>query len=400
MEISAFCSARPGALRGFEPTTTGMRPQGSSHATSRSDAAAARISCLSLLDQARISVRKPTKGHRAPAVRRRLSRPARHPNAHRPGRSHQRGLRPAITPTASLAVAWVGVICSTSSARRSASRSACCSTISSSPGYAGGPSFVPVFLGPNLFATIGYGLRFSADYAAYSMLVGSVLMNRRRHWDSPFWRAQPYMTPASSSVPSPPVLTTAPRGPDRKSREHAENQGHHFERAASTDLLSGLLSRRGFSNEVLEQHISSAGTSALLYIDLDGLPGRSTTAAGTTSATTCWPTSRIACTAACAPATRSARIGGDEFAVLVTNLLESTMPTGSPTRSSAIGAIRAPDHPGSFSAPASASACPIPRRGCRFHHAHRRHADVPARQACRQNLLRRFETAAPTLANA
>ena len=104
------------------------------------------------------------------------------------------------------------------------------------------------------------------------MLVGSVLMSVAVVC-SPFWQAQPYMAAGIiiGAVALPFYALHLSRRIE-KSREHAETKARHFRQAASTDPLTGLLNRRGF-NEVLEQHISSAGTSALLYIDLDGFKG-------------------------------------------------------------------------------------------------------------------------------
>ena len=235
---------------------------------------------VSPLDQARISS---TEANQA-IVRLRSAAPispARPPHAISQGEANGAAWGPP-SPTASLAVAWVGVICvSTSSARRSASRSACCSTTSSSP-------MVTTPARPASCSSSGPHLRHHRLRAPLRRRLRLRLHACRQRPDERRCRLLAVLAgtsrtwpPASSSVPSPPVLRTAPRG---GSKERAcRNQGP-LPSGPSAPTLSPACSTGAFQQQVLEQHISSAGTSAL-PTSISMASGRSTTAAGTTSAT-------------------------------------------------------------------------------------------------------------------
>jgi diguanylate cyclase (GGDEF)-like protein len=186
--------------------------------------------------------------------------------------------------------------------------------------YVGEAGFVIVFWAP-IFATIGYGLRFGVRHAVASMIVGGVLITGAVLM-SPYWQAQPYMAAGiiigSTALP---IYALVLSRRIENSRREAEAMAMQFERAAQTDPLTRLLNRRGFSG-ALKKHLFAPGTSALLYIDLDGFKAVNDAGGHTLG-------DQILIEVAHVLSSRLrisdvvGRLGGDEFAVLITHLLET-----------------------------------------------------------------------------
>ena len=300
-----------------------------------------------------------------------------------------------------LAVAWVGVICFDlfRTPQRIGLGLLFDHLVFAYGYYAGEAGFVLVFWAP-IFATIGYGLRFGVEYARASMLVGSLLMSIAVAC-SPFWQAQPYMAAGIiiGAVALPFYALHLSRRIE-KSREHAETKARHFERAASTDPLTGLLNRRGF-NDVLESHIAGTGTSAILYIDLDGFKAINDSGGHDLGDHVLADVAHRlhGCLRASDPV---GRIGGDEFAVLVTNLLEVDDAYRLANKIiEAIGAIRVPGHP-DLALGASIGVCLLPHPEARCVESIMRVADMLMYRAKRagKNCYASSEGTAPKLADA
>ncbi len=265
--------------------------------------------------------------------------------------------------------------------------------------YAGEAGFVLVFWAP-IFATIGYGLRFGADYARASMLLGSVLMSIAVAC-SPFWQQQPYMAAGIiiGAIALPFYALYLSRRIEN-SREHAETKARHFERAASTDPLTGLLNRRGFS-DTLRSHIAGTGTSALLYIDLDGFKAINDCGGHDLGDRVLADVAH--CLHGCLRASDPVgRIGGDEFAVLVTNLLEVEDAYRLANKIiDTIGDIRIADHPG-LALGASIGVCLLPHPEAKCVDAVMRVADMLMYRAKRagKNRYATSESIRPSLVDA
>lgn len=239
--------------------------------------------------------------------------------------------------------------------------------------YAGEYGFLLVFWAP-IFATIGYGLRFGIGYARASMVVGGILVCTAVVL-SPFWQSQPYMAAGIiiSFTALPLYAMYLSRRIDAR-RHEAEIKAVHLESVARTDALTGLLNRRGFS-EALNTALASPGTSAVLYIDLDGFKAINDTAGHDTGDAALKDVAR--CVQNCLRASDPvARIGGDEFAVLVSNLLDPEDAYRLAKKLiEAIAGLGIPDHP-RLGLGASIGVCLLPHPEARDVEAVMRLADV------------------------
>jgi diguanylate cyclase (GGDEF)-like protein len=261
--------------------------------------------------------------------------------------------------------------------------------------YAGEYGFLLVFWAP-IFATIGYGLRFGIAYARACMLVGGILICTAVVF-SPFWQHQPYMAAGIViSFSALPLYAMYLAHRIDVKRHEAEQKADRYEQAARTDALTGLLNRSGFSNS-LREALDAPGTSALLYIDLDGFKAINDSAGHESGDHALIEVARSlqACLRASDPV---ARIGGDEFAVLVGNLLDPDDAYRLANKIiDAIGALRLPGTAG-LSLGASIGVCLLPHPEARDIEGVMRMADVLMYRAKRAGKNCYVSSGAPGLA--
>lgn len=186
----------------------------------------------------------------------------------------------------------------------------------------GGDLMAPVLWAP-VSVSLGYGLLGGSAYARFAAVLGASLM-AFAFVLSPYWSGEPLLSAglvlATLIVPWHSALLAAQIS---KSKKEVQRRAAEFELASKTDSLTGALNRAGFMAELeklLERTSRTGEMSAMMLLDLDGFKAVNDTAghpAGDEVLREVVRTLQKGLRAS----DKVARIGGDEFGILVLHLI-------------------------------------------------------------------------------
>lgn len=190
--------------------------------------------------------------------------------------------------------------------------------------YNAGEVLAPVIWAPILMA-VGNGLRNGPSSARLSSVVGGTAVGVAL-WASPFWHAGRLVSEGLVlSIIILPWYTVMLSEQIAQAKREMQLRAARFESASRTDSLTGILNRSGFFHALqkLLGDVKIKGTrSAVMLLDLDGFKAVNDACGHATGDDVLKEVaSRLR---SCVRSTDTiARIGGDEFGVLVTNIAGS-----------------------------------------------------------------------------
>jgi diguanylate cyclase (GGDEF)-like protein len=169
---------------------------------------------------------------------------------------------------------------------------------------------------------LGNGLRFGRRYTRLSVYIGAA-STALAVMLSPYWLGQPGLALGLVlSILIVPLYASALNARMARAKRTLERRAARFELASMTDSVTGALNRHGFMNVLNERAgviRSSRGSGALMLLDLDGFKAVNDACGHAAGDMVLVDTvSRLS---RCFRASdRVARIGGDEFAVLLVDI--------------------------------------------------------------------------------
>jgi len=185
--------------------------------------------------------------------------------------------------------------------------------------YLGDASAAPFICLPTAIA-LGNGLRFGRSYTRFAVLVGG-LSCTAAVVASPYWRSIPGLAIGLVlSVIVVPLYASALNARMAQARRRLARRAARFEIACMTDSVTGVLNRYGFMS-VLGERSGRGGqrSGALMLLDLDGFKAVNDACGHAAGDMVLVDTANRL--SRCFRATdRVARIGGDEFAVLLSDI--------------------------------------------------------------------------------
>lgn len=187
--------------------------------------------------------------------------------------------------------------------------------------YHAGDVAAPVLWGPALMA-IGNGLRNGPRFAKLSAVMGA-LFTGISLWCSPNWSLTPmFYEGIIASILILPWYTVVLAEQVERAKREMQVRAALFESASRTDSLTELLNRSGFFialQGALEQVKGKGARSAVMLVDLDGFKAVNDACGhGTGDEALREVAARLR--SCFRSADRVARIGGDEFGIVVSNL--------------------------------------------------------------------------------
>ena len=185
--------------------------------------------------------------------------------------------------------------------------------------YLGGAYAAPLMFMPVSIA-IGNGLRFGKQYTRFAVAVGAPACALAVA-ASPYWRAMPEVgVGVVLSVIGIPLYASALNARLAAARRRLARRAARFELACMTDSVTGLLNRLGFMNAMTERHAGGTPRAgALMLIDLDGFKAVNDVCGHAAGDMVLVDTANRL-TRCFRASDRVARIGGDEFAVLLVDI--------------------------------------------------------------------------------
>lgn len=190
--------------------------------------------------------------------------------------------------------------------------------------YEAGDVLAPVIWAPILMA-IGNGLRNGPAYARLSSLIGGVSVALALLL-SPHWSASRHLTEGIVlAIIILPWYTLLLSEQIAQAKREMQQRAARFESASRTDSLTGLMNRSGFFQclqKLLDDVACNGNRSAVMLLDLDGFKAINDVCGHSAGDDVL---KRVAtCLRDCIDAAdKVARIGGDEFGVLVTNAADT-----------------------------------------------------------------------------
>ncbi|MET0962692.1 MAG: GGDEF domain-containing protein [Noviherbaspirillum sp.] len=185
--------------------------------------------------------------------------------------------------------------------------------------YLGGAYCAPVMCVP-LSVAIGNGLRYGRQYTRLAVAVGAPACALAVA-ASPYWRSMPAVAAGVVlSIIVIPLYASALNARMAQAKLRLARRAARFELASMTDSVTGVLNRHGFMN-ALNERGAAAGQSAgaLMLLDLDGFKAVNDACGHAAGDMVLVDTAHRL--ARCFRASdRVARIGGDEFAVLLVDV--------------------------------------------------------------------------------
>ena len=185
--------------------------------------------------------------------------------------------------------------------------------------YLGGAYATPLIWTPVSIA-LGNGLRFGRRYTQLSVYAGAACSGLAIAF-SPYWLNQPALALGLMlSIVVIPLYASALNARMARDKRTLERRAARFELASMTDSVTGALNRPGFMNILGERTMRAGhGKGALMLLDLDGFKAVNDACGHAAGDMVLVDTvNRLArCFGA---SDRVARIGGDEFAVLLTEV--------------------------------------------------------------------------------
>jgi diguanylate cyclase (GGDEF)-like protein len=207
---------------------------------------------------------------------------------------------------------------------------------------------------------LGNGLRFGRRYTRLSVYIGAV-STALAVMLSPYWMRQPSLALGLVlSILIVPLYASALNARMARAKRTLERRAARFELASMTDSVTGALNRHGFMSILNERAMcSTPGASALMLLDLDGFKAVNDSCGHAAGDMVLVDTvNRLA---RCFRASdRVARIGGDEFAVLLVDIKDQAQVEQLASLAlSAIADIRIEQNPG-LALSASIGICMLP----------------------------------------
>lgn len=207
---------------------------------------------------------------------------------------------------------------------------------------------------------LGNGLRFGRRYTRLAVYIGTAFTGLALFF-SPYWMRQPALALGLVlSILIVPLYASALNARMARAKRTLERRAARFERESMTDSVTGALNRHGFMAALNERTMRSArGAGALMLLDLDGFKAVNDSCGHAAGDMVLVDTvSRLA---RCFRASdRVARIGGDEFAVLLADVTDQAQVEQLATLAlSAIADIRIEQDPG-LALSASIGVCMLP----------------------------------------
>lgn len=227
-----------------------------------------------------------------------------------------------LLPYAIFAVAWIGVVARGFGA---AARRQHAAVVIDHAAFAWGLGWAGLAAAPLLwvpaFLSVGHGLRFGEQRARFSALVGSIC-TATAIYTSPEWRDQLLVSAgvllSASLIP---VYAVNLARKIEASRKESEEKAVQLEALVTRDTLTGLLNRRGFTRALQDISDDSGAAKeavAVLYMDLDGFKGVNDTL-GHAVGDDVLRRAALNLRGSVRSGDAVARIGGDEFAVILRN---------------------------------------------------------------------------------
>ena len=185
--------------------------------------------------------------------------------------------------------------------------------------YLGGAYAAPLMWMPASIA-IGNGLRFGKQYTRFAVAVGAPACALAVA-ASPYWRAMPEIgIGVVLSVIGIPLYASALNARLAAARRRLARRAARFELASMTDSVTGLLNRYGFMSAMTERYAGNAPRAgALMLLDLDGFKAVNDVCGHAAGDMVLVDTANRL-TRCFRASDRVARIGGDEFAVLLVDI--------------------------------------------------------------------------------
>jgi diguanylate cyclase (GGDEF)-like protein len=183
--------------------------------------------------------------------------------------------------------------------------------------YLGAAHAAPLMFVPAAIA-IGNGLRFGRRYTQFAVAVGAMSCTLAVSASST-WRSMPgYAVGVVLSAVMVPLYASALNARIAQSRRRLARRAARFELACMTDSVTGVLNRYGFMNALGERRLSHR-SDALMLLDLDGFKAVND-ACGHAAGDMVLVDTANRLSRCFRASDRVARIGGDEFAVLLADI--------------------------------------------------------------------------------
>jgi diguanylate cyclase (GGDEF)-like protein len=185
--------------------------------------------------------------------------------------------------------------------------------------YLGGDYAAPVICLPAAIA-IGNGLRFGRHYTRFAVAMGA-LSCTLAVVASPYWRSMPaFAAGVVMSTVLVPMYASALNARMAQAKRRLARRAARFELASMTDSVTGVLNRYGFMTALGERNARAGQHSgALMLLDLDGFKAVND-ACGHAAGDMVLVDTATRLSRCFRASDRVARIGGDEFAVLLADI--------------------------------------------------------------------------------